>query len=151
MKWLQDGCKLIDGEVDALLFHHLRNALTGILIEGIERESGHLQVSLLALHTGNALVNLHQIVTFYQLRHQAHQLVIGMHALTSTCSLVIGQIMQFLYNTLHLGMVCLFILRVGLFTPLAIRRGVGGEAADYISVLLNGLDVFSILTVSFVG
>ena len=114
MEGFQDCGKLIDGEGNALLVHHLRNALTGVFIEGIKAQLRHFQVSLLAFHTFYPLVYLHQIVTFYQFWHQAHQLVIGMFTLSNTGCLVIGEVMQFLYKALHLGMVFLLILCIGL-------------------------------------
>ena len=120
MERLQDGGKIINGECDALFLHHLRDAFTGKLIEGIKTQMSHLQVSLLSLHAGNTLVYLHQIMTFYQLWHQAHQLIIGMGAFASTGTFVISQVMQFLHDTLHLGMVSLFVFGVGITTTLAL-------------------------------
>ena len=93
MKRLQDSGKIIDGKGNTLFLHHLRNTLTGKLIEGVKAQMSHFQISLLSLHTGNTLVYLHQIVTFYQLWHQAHQLVISMYSLTSTGSFVISEVM----------------------------------------------------------
>ena len=59
MERLQDSGKLIDRKGNAFLLHHLGNTLTDKLIEGIETQMSHLQVSLLSLHTGNPLVYLH--------------------------------------------------------------------------------------------
>ena len=111
----------------------------------------HLQVSLLSLHTCNPLVYLHQIVSLYQLRHQAHQLVIGMSTFASTGPLVVSQVMQLLYDTLHLGMVSLLVLSVGLLVCGYIRIGNVTILADHICILFNGLDILPILTISLIS
>ena len=107
----------------------------------------HFQVTLLSLHTGNTLVNLHQIVTFNQFRHQSHQLVVGVFTLTNARSLVICQVMQLLNDTLHLGMVSLLVLCVSLL--------VGGCCifsiiTDHIRVLLYLFDILPILAVTLI-
>ena len=122
MEGFQDSGKLIDGESNAFLIHHLRNAFTGVFIEGIEAQLCHFQVSFLAFHTFYPLVYLHQIVTFYQFWHQTHQLVVGMFTLSHTGCCIIGKVMQLLYKALHLGMVFLLVLCISLLVTRCRRR-----------------------------
>ena len=42
MEGFQDSGKIIDGKSDTFFLHHLRDALTGKLIEGIKTQMSHL-------------------------------------------------------------------------------------------------------------
>ena len=152
--------EIVDIEMDLLLGGYLRNTLHDELIEGIEGKALDPQLLALGFHPLDLLVDTFEIFALNQLRHQAHQLVVGSGLLTIRGSIVMHQGMQLLHLTLYLLMMFLLFLSeihliilcsIGHLLILALRLVLQFVDAVVITVFLfQLLLIFLILTIHLV-